>query len=137
MKLDTLPTWSMVAADGHRRRGELFHHVRHWAALAHARNRGYTTTRTIAALDILTRPMRTRLVDFDTGSTDRDRAEAAADDLWDACAVVYALVASVKGKDLAALEHVLAELAECGRWLAAYPVTVARHDQEIARLFDQ
>ena len=125
MKLDTLPTWSMVAADGHRRRSELFHHVRHWAALAHARNRGNTTTRTIAALDILTRPMRTRLVDFDTGATDRDRAEADA------------LVASVKGKDLAALEHVLAELAECGRWLAAYPVTVARHDQEIARLFDQ
>ena len=135
MKLDTLPTWSMVAADAHRRRGLLLDHVRQWSALAHARSRGSTSWKTVAALDALSRPMRTRLVSAAADATDRERAEAASDDLWDAVAVCYSLVASVRGKDVPALEHVLAELAEAGRWLAAYPVTVARHDREIDRLF--
>lgn len=136
MKLTaTIPPWSVVTADAHARRARLLDHVRHWAARRHVQTRGATATRTIAALDALSRPIRTGILSVSADATDRDRAEAASDDLWDAVSVVWSLVASVKSKDIPPLEHVLAELAECGRWLAAFPVTVARHDQEIARLF--
>ncbi len=131
----TLPTWAMVAADAHHRRQRLYDHVRSWAARAHLESRSVTSTRTIAALDALSRPVRTSIAAATADTTDRDRAEAASDDLWDAVAVVWSLVGSVKSGDVPALEHVLAELAECGRWLAAFPVIVARHDQEIDRLF--
>jgi sugar (pentulose or hexulose) kinase len=33
------------------------------------------------------------------------------------------------------LEHLLAEMAAAGRWLADYPVTVAAHDAPLAALF--
>jgi putative aminopeptidase FrvX len=138
VKLDaTLQPWSVVADDAHACRERLRKHVLHWAARRHAQTRAETSTRTIAALDALARPIRTGILSVSTDATDRDRAEAASDDLWDAVAVVWSLVASLKSKDIPPLEHVLAELAECGRWLAAFPVTVARHDQEIARLFNQ
>ena len=133
----TLPTWSIVEADAHFRRRTLLEHVRRWAARSHVRSRRETSTRTIAALDALARPIRTGILSVSLDATDRDRAEAASDDLWDAVAVVWSLVASVKSKDIPPLEHVLAELSECGRWLAAFPVTQARHDEALSRLFNQ
>jgi hypothetical protein len=132
----TLPTWSLVEADAHYRRRTLLEHVRRWSARRHVQTRA-TSTRTIAALDALARPIRTGILSVSFDATDRDKAEAASDDLWDAVAVVWSLVASVKSKDIPPLEHVLAELAECGRWLAAFPVTQARHDEALSRLFNQ
>ncbi len=137
MKLSAaLQPWSVVTDDAHACRERLRKHVLHWAARRHVQTRE-TSSKTVAALDALARPIRTGILSVSTDATDRDKAEAASDDLWDAVAVVWALVASVKSKDIPPLEHVLAELAECGRWLAAFPVTQARHDQEIARLFNQ
>jgi hypothetical protein len=133
----TLPTWSIVTADAHNRRERLRQHVLHWAARRHVQTRDATSTRTIAALDALARPIRTGILSVSLDATDRDRAEAASDDLWDAVAVVWSLVASLKSKDIPPLEHVLAELSECGRWLAAFPVTQARHDEALSRLFNQ
>jgi hypothetical protein len=34
------------------------------------------------------------------------------------------------------MEHIVAELAVTGRWLAAFPVHVAAHDRALAELFD-
>lgn len=138
MKLaTTLHPWSVVEDDAHACRERLRKHVLHWAARRHVQTRDATSTRTIAALDALARPIRTGILSVSLEATDRDRAEAASDDLWDAVAVVWSLVASVKSKDIPPLEHVLAELSECGRWLAAFPVTQARHDEALSRLFNQ
>lgn len=128
--------WAIVESDAHYRRRTLLEHLRRWSAQSHLRSRVDTPTRTIAALDTLSKPIRTGIVAASTDSTDRDRAEAAADDLWDGVATVWSVVASVETKDVPGLEHLLAELAECGRWLAAYPVVVARHDQALSRLFN-
>ncbi len=132
-----LPAWDSIAAEADARRAALLESVRSWAARAHARSRDRETRSRIAAtLDGLSRPIRTRLVSRDAGATDRDRAEAAADDLWDATAQVWVLVRSARKTD-PGTEHVVAELSEVGRWLADFPVLTARHDREIDRLFER
>jgi hypothetical protein len=91
-------------------------------------------THVIAAMDALRHPYRLRLVAIDDGHTSRELAEAAADDLWDATATVHAAMRHMP-RDDAPVEHVAAELVEAGRWLAAWPVLVARHDRAMERLF--
>jgi len=129
--------WEDLAADAAGRRTALFEHLRTWAARLHVKKRSAVSTRTTAALDALARPFRSAIAARDQDATSRDRAEAAADDLWDAVAAVWSLVRSVDKSDAPALEHVVAELSECGRWLARYPVDVARHDQAISDLFQE
>lgn len=137
MKTSKLPAWDTIAdaADGRRR--SLLEHVRRWSARLHVETRSRRTpTRILAVLDGLSRPARTRIASTSIDATDRDRAEAAADDLWDGVAQTWALVGSSGGTAVPALEHVLAELAEAGRWLAEFPVLVAAHDREIEKLFE-
>lgn len=136
MKTAAVPAWDTIAAEAEVRRLALLEDVRSWAARAHARSRNrQTRSRLVAALDGLSRPPRTRLVSLDTTATDRDRAEAAAADLWDATSQTWALVRSAQKTD-PGTEHVVAELSEVGRWLADFPVLTARHDREIERLFE-
>lgn len=139
MRTETLPAWSVIAADAMRLRASVHEHLRHWGAMFHARRRasGYPS-RWIAAMDSAAHPPRTSLAYAELGSTDRDRAEAAADDLWDSVAVAWAFVRWLQGERLElspGVEHVVAELHAAGRWLAEYPVAVAGHDAAIARLF--
>lgn len=137
MNATALPTWDMLAADAHARRLALFGHVRAWAAQRHARRHGDATPgRCLAALDALVRPMRTRLVRHDPNATRRDAAEAAADDLWDAVCCSWAFVRAVPVADGPPTEHVAAELAAAGRWLAVWPVHLAAHNRALAELFE-
>lgn len=131
------PSWSIVAADAVRHREQLLEHVRRWGAGLHVARRGLPS-RWVAAWDIAARPHRLRLVAADIGSTDRDRAEAAADDLWDAVATAWALVrwlSTARLDGAPGVEHVVAELHAAGRWLAWYPVFVSAHDRAIDGLF--
>ena len=137
MTTATLPTWDMLTADGNARRLALFHHVRSWAAQRHVRRHGDATPgRCLAALDALVRPTRTRLVSCDINATRRDVAEAAADDLWDAVCCSWAFVRAVPVADGPPTEHVVAELAAAGRWLAVWPVHLAAHNRAVAELFN-
>lgn len=133
----TVATWSIIAADATRHREHLLEHVRQWGAGYHATGRALPS-RWVAAWDIAVRPHRLRIVNADMGATDRDRAEAAADDLWDAVATAWALVrwlGTARPDGAPGVEHVVAELHTAGRWLAHYPLAVAAHDQAIDRLF--
>lgn len=139
MSTTTLPTWSMIAADAARHREQIREELRRWGAVLHTRgrHRGFPS-RWSAALDATSRPYRSRLAGFDHESTDRDRGEAAADDLWDAVAVAWAFIRWANAEKLdhaPGTEHVFAELQSAGRWLAEYPVAVAGHDAAIAGLF--
>jgi hypothetical protein len=137
MNTATLPTWDMLTADGNARRLALFHHIRSWAAQRHVTRHGDATpSRVLAALDASARPMRTRLAGLDAGTTQRDMAEAVADDLWDAACVAWAMVRAVPRLEGPPMEHIVAELAATGRWLAAFPVHVAGHDKALAELFN-
>jgi hypothetical protein len=132
---DNLPCpWETLAAEGGQRLRELRTHVRQWAARHHVATRcRHTPGRAMAALDATGRPPR---VGFLRGRdhTQRELAEATADDLWDAAAVVWAMVNNAGGES-ARLHHVVAELQETGRWLAAFPVHTAGHDRAMAELF--
>lgn len=134
----TLPTWCMIAADATHHREQLLEHVRRWGAAYHAVGGRALPSRWLAAWDLSSRPVRSRMVDVDTTATDRDRAEAAADDLWDATAVAWQFVRWAGGARLERsppLEHVVAELHAVGRWLAVSRVFVATHDLAVDRLF--
>jgi hypothetical protein len=139
MKITALPTWSMIAADATRYRQRIGDHLRTWAAMLHARSRSRgVPSRWLAAYDSTTRPIRSRLAAASRESTDRDHAEAAADDLWDTAATAWALVRWLQVERLEhdpGVEHVVAELQAAGRWLAEYPVVVSAHESAIARLF--
>lgn len=139
MSTATLPTWSIIAADAARHREQIREELRQWGAGLHARgrHRGHPS-RWTAALDAASRPYRSRLAGLDRTSTDRDRGEAAADDLWDAVAVAWAFVRWANAEKPAhapGTEHVFAELQSAGRWLAEYPVAVAGHDAAVSALF--
>ena len=134
----TLPTWCMIAADATRHREQLLEHVRRWGAAYHAVGGRALPSRWLAAWDLSSRPVRWRIAAPDLASTDRDRAEAAADDLWDATAVAWQFVRWAGGARLERsppLEHVVAELHAVGRWLAVSRVFVATHDLAVDRLF--
>jgi len=132
--MNTTPaTWPTLHAEAEHRRHQLWHHVRRWAARLHVRTHD-TPTRVVAALDALRHPMRLGITNATPDPTPREWAEAAGDDLWDAVAVCHSMVkAAAPGSP--PLEHVHAELAEAGRWLAAYRVHVAAHDAALAELF--
>ena len=88
-----LPTWAEVDAEATRLRREIGERLRQWAAMLHARGRHRgLPSRWMAAFDSTRRPYRSRLAQIDLTSTDRDHAEAAADDLWDAVAQSWCLV---------------------------------------------
>jgi hypothetical protein len=139
MSTAALVTWAIVTADAGRQRERVLEQLRSWAALQHAASRGGPLPgHWHAAYGTAARPPRTRLVALDDAASDRDRAEAAADDLWDAVAEAWAFVKWARRHrppPAAGLEHLLAELASAGRWLADYPVTVAAHDAALAALF--
>jgi hypothetical protein len=139
MSTAALATWAIVTADAGRHRGRVLEELRSWAALQHAASRGGPLPgHWHAAHGTAARPARTRLVAIDDTGSDRDRAEAAADDLWDAVAEAWGFVKWARGHrppPAPGLEHLLAELAAAGRWLADYPVTVAAHDAALAALF--
>lgn len=139
MATATLPTWATIAADAALHREHVLEQLRQWGAALHVARRSHgVPSRWLAAMDAAGRPMRSRLVSCDPKATDRDRAEAAAYDLWDAVAVVWAFVRwlpSARLEQSPAVERVVAELYAAGRWLAAYPVSVAEHDRAIAALF--
>jgi len=129
--------WSTIADEAIRHREQVLEQLRQWGARLHLA-RLPTPTRWAAAHDAAGRPFRLRILQADEGATDRDRAEAAADDLWDALAVAWGLVRSFAGARPAAvppLERVVAELQLAGRWLAGYRVSVAAHERAIDRLF--
>jgi hypothetical protein len=131
-----LPTWDMLTADAEHRRVALLEHVRQWAAHRHVATGGQATpSRVIAALDALARPMRTRLARLDASTTQRELAQAAADDLWDATCATWAMVKAANAGGEPPTERVAAELAEVGRWLARFPVHAAGHDKALADLF--
>lgn len=139
MSTATLPTWSMIAADAARHREQIGEELRRWGAVHHARGRHRRCpSRWLAAFDATSRPYRSRLAGLDHTSTDRDRGEAAADDLWDAVALSWSFVrwaAADKLDHAPGTEHLFAELQSAGRWLAEYPVSVSGHDAAIAGLF--
>ena len=131
----TLSSWRVLWMEAVVRRAELWQHVRRWAATRHCRGRGRPVpTHVMAAMDALRHPYRLRLLMLNADPTARELAEAAADDLWDATATVHAAMRHMP-RDDAPVEHVAAELVEAGRWLAAWPVLVARHDRAMDRLF--
>jgi hypothetical protein len=137
MSTATLATWSMLTADAGRYRRRLLEQVREWGAAYHANGRALPS-RWLCAWDLANRPVRCRIVAADAGASDRERAEAAADDLWDAVAVGWQFAqwaAKARLGPSQGLEHVVAELQAAGRWLAAYPVAVAGHDRALAVLF--
>ena len=129
----THPTpWHQLAAEAGHRREELWRHVREWAAMHHATTRCRELPgRLVAALDATGQPVRTRLVTLND-HTPRDAAEAAADDLWDAAAVVWAAVKHTRGDGT---PHVVAELVHAGQWLARFPAHAGVHDRALAELF--
>ena len=139
MSTAELPTWAMIAADARRVRERLAGELRTWGALFHAHRRGpgmpgYWHAAHVASVQ----PVRERLLAGDLTASDRDRAEAAADDLWDAVAAGWAFAGWLRGQHLdeaPAVEHVTAELIFAGRWLARYPVTIAAHEAAVAELF--
>lgn len=139
MSTTTLPAWSVLAADAARHRRHVGEQLRQWGAMFHARGcRRGLPSRWRAAVDFAARPYRTRLASFDHGSTDRDRGEAAADDLWDCVSLTWCFVRWAQAEKLEhdpGLDHVFAELQAAGRWLAEYPVAVAGHDAAVAGLF--
>jgi len=151
MSTATLPAWSVIAGDAVRHRQDIHEHLRKWGAKLHV---GVFKTACrlgveiphhdypsmwLAAMDAAGRGYRVRLASVaGQASTQRDIGEAAADDLWDAVAAGWAFVrwyAALPVKHSPGVEHVIAELHAAGRWLANYPVSVARHDAEIANLF--
>jgi len=137
MNTATLPTWDMLTADGNARRLALFHHIRSWAAQRHATRHGAATpSRVLAALDATARPTRTRLAGLNADTTQRDMAEAVADDLWDAACVAWSMVRAVPRLEGPPVEHIVAELSATGRWLALFPVHTAAHDRAVAELFN-
>lgn len=131
----TKPTpWAQLAVDADRLRNDLWRHVRAWAA-RHAVAPGKRCPgRVVAALDATANGTRSRLVRIHD-HTSRERAEAAYADLWDAAAVVWAMVNATPERR--GLEHTVAELQGVGRWLAEYPVHAAGHAAAIAALFEQ
>lgn len=139
MATATLPTWATIAADADRHREHVLEELRQWGAALHvARRAPGVPSRWVAALDAAGHPVRSQLVSVDATATDRDRADAAAADLWDAVAVAWGLVrwiAIARLDRCPAVEHVVAELHAAGRWLALYPVSVAAHDLAVAALF--
>ena len=134
-----LPTWAEVDTEATRLRREVGERLRQWGAVLHARGRHRgLPSRWLAAFDSTQRPYRSRLAQIDNTSTDRDQAEAAADDLWDAVAQSWCLVTWANAERLEhapPVEHLIAELHAAGRWLASYPVALAGHDAAIAELF--
>jgi hypothetical protein len=135
MNAATVAGWDQLAAEAGRRRVALWCHVREYAARVHATSRRRETPGHVwAALDATTRPPRVRLLLLHD-HTQREYAEAASADLWDAVAAVWALVKRSPA-DAARLQHVVAELQEAGRWLAAWPVHMAAHDRAIGELFE-
>lgn len=139
MATATLPTWAMIGADADRHRGRVLEQVRQWGAELHvARRAPGMPSRWLAVVDAAGRPYRSRLAATDATATDRDRAEAAADDLWDAVAVAWCFVRWLGERRLEqspAVEHLVAELHAAGRWLARYRVSVAHHERAVADLF--
>jgi len=140
MSTATVPTWCDIAADAGRHREQVLEQVRRWGAALHvARRAPGVPSRWLAALDAAGRPYRSRIVAVDHLATDRDRGEAAADDLWDAVAVSWCFVrwlARARLEQAPAVDHLLAELHVAGRWLARYRVSVAAHDRAVAGLFE-
>lgn len=135
MNATPIASWETLAAEAGTRRKALWRHVREWAARVHTAARTRETPGwTWAALDATSRPQRVILLRADD-HTEREHAEAAADDLWDATAVVWAMVKHTP-HEAARLQHVVAELQEAGRWLAAFPVHVATHNRAMAELFE-
>ena len=134
-----LPAWHELDSEATRLRREVGERLRQWGAVLHARGRHRgLPSRWMAAFDSTRRPYRSRLAQIDNTSTDRDHAEAAADDLWDAVAQSWCLVTWANAERLEhapPVEHLIAELHAAGRWLASYPVTLAGHDTAIAELF--
>lgn len=124
--------WHQLQAEAVHRREELWRHVREWAAMHHAQTRCRELPgRVRAALDATGQPVRTRLVTLHD-HTPREAAEAAADDLWDAAAMVWSAVKHVRGDGT---PHVVAELVQAGRWLARFPAEASGHDRALAELF--
>ena len=135
MNAPTIASWETLAAEAGTRREALWRHVREWAARVHCTTRlPETPGRVRAALDATSRPPRVRLVTLHD-HTPREYAEAAANDLWDATAVVWAMVKHTPS-EAPRLQHVVAELQESGRWLASFPVHVATHNRAMAELFE-
>lgn len=135
MNAPTMPSWETLAAEAGTRRVALWRHVREWAARLHATTRSVEIPgRVWAALDATSRPPRVRLAMLHD-HTPREFAEAAANDLWDATAIVWAMVKRAP-EQRAALHHVVAELQSAGRWLAAFPVHEAAHNRAMAELFE-
>lgn len=124
--------WHTLATEAAARRVALWRHVREWAATHHTRTRCRRLPgRWVAALDSTARPVRSRLVALHD-HTPREEAEAAANDLWDAAAVVWS---AVKHNDGQPATHVVAELVNVGKWLAMFPAHAAVHDRAVAELF--
>lgn len=134
MKTPTLIPWDQLASNAAARRTALWRHVREWAAQHHATHHNRRTPgHALAALDATARPVRVRMVAVHD-HTPREYAEAEADDLWDATAVVWAMVKAMPA-DAAQLQHVVVELQAAGRWLASFPVHAAAHNEALAELF--
>lgn len=124
--------WPTLSAEAAARRVALWRHVRGWAAMHHAHTRCRELPgRMVAALDATASPPRSRLVALHD-HTPREAAEAAANDLWDAAAVVWSAVKHAHGQ---ADTHVVAELVNAGQWLARFPAHAGVHDRALAELF--
>lgn len=137
--LTTIPSWVSLAAHAGRIREQVGESLRRWGALHHAKSLGgEMPSRWMAAVWMTTRPVRCSIAAASADSTDRDFAEAAADDLWDAVAVAWSFVRWVAESRLPhdpGTERIVAELHAAGRWLAEYPVAVAAHEAALSHLF--
>lgn len=72
----------------------------------------------------------------DDRATSRDRAEAAADDLWDATVQLWALVRDADRVGLST-RRLRTDLIDAGHYLNRFSSLLTRHDREIARLFEE
>jgi len=131
----TTPTpWATLEAEAATRLSALRRHVREWAATHHATTRCRRLPgHVLAAMDATSRPVRVRLLRL-ADHTQREAAEAGADDLWDAAAVCWSMVQHGKSCGLA-FPHVVAELVNAGGWLARFPAHASVHDKALAELF--
>jgi len=82
-------SWPELTSQAHRHRRGLRRAVAGWSARRHAvTGGGAMPSRAWAALYFAGKPARTSIAAHAGQATDQEHAEAAADDLWDAVAVV-------------------------------------------------
>lgn len=137
MSTTAASTWAIATTDAAAFLARLRGHLRTWAALQHARSMGGAVSGYwYAAYEAVRRPVRVSIVTATGTATEREQADATADDLWDAVANARAFVRWARRRRRTgspALEPLEAEVRAAEKWLADYPISVAIFEAAAAR----